>query len=61
MSAANDELFFAVREAMHRKEVDTVPGDDLLLVYFAEQLFANQPDSRTVAERALLHTHGRFL
>ncbi len=58
MSTANDELFFGFGEAIHREVIDFESIDDPFFVYFAEQFVVDRPDSRTVAERVGLRTHG---
>ena len=61
VTAANDEVLLAFRKALHRKTIDPVADDDRFLVDFTEQFFVDQPDSGTIAERALERTHRQFL
>ena len=57
MFAADDEVFLVLRQTLHRENVDPEAVDDFFFIYLAEQLIADQPDGRAVAERALVHTH----
>jgi hypothetical protein len=46
---------------MHRDVIDAESINDLFPVYLAEHFVVDRPDIRTVAERAVLRTHDKFL
>ena len=57
MFATDDEVFLVLGQTLHREDIDPEAFDDLLFIYFAEELITDQPGSGTFAERALVRTH----